>query len=232
MARDIKILAIADLHGRPDRLSPLKGVEADLIAFCGDLHDLGSREDARPVAQALADLGPPVLIVPGNMDPREFVEDLWMEVGLIPIHRQAFTYKGCGFLGMGGMVVRNPKRLGDKTKYYHQDEEVYSQLLESHSKIEGLEQVVIITHQPPRGALDTIYTGEVTGCVSLRRFLEEKQPDLLICGHIHEGRGEDCIGRTKIVNVGDLRSGNAALIDLKGQMKVSWISQPDAKMRD
>jgi hypothetical protein len=78
-------------------------------------------------------------------------------------------------------------------------------------------------HQPPRGAQDTLYNGDSSGSFSLRRFVEEYQPDLLLCGHIHEARGEGFIGSTRIVNVGELRQGFAALIEIANEITVTWI---------
>jgi hypothetical protein len=64
---------------------------------------------------------------------------------------------------------------------------------------------------------------ESSGSVSLRRFVEEYQLDLLLCGHIHEARGESFIGSTRIVNVGELRQGFAALIEIGEEITVNWI---------
>jgi Icc-related predicted phosphoesterase len=80
-----------------------------------------------------------------------------------------------------------------------------------------------MTHQPPRGLRDRLYNGESSGCASLRLFLEDYQPQLLLCGHIHEDRGEASSGFTRILNVGELARGYAALIELGGVTKVEWI---------
>lgn len=221
--RSLKILALADLHDRAEMLEPLRSVAADLIAFCGDLHDGSSQETAWPTANALAGMGPPVLIVPGNMDHKDVAIKLWKDAGFIMLHRSVFQHKDCGFLGMGGMVARKPQRLGDSTRYYHHDEEVYQTLAGAFPKISNKKFKIIITHQPPRGARDTLYNGERSGSASLRRFVEEFQPDLLLCGHIHEDRGESCIGSTKIVNVGELRRGYASIIKLDDEIVVEWI---------
>ncbi|MFZ2472683.1 MAG: metallophosphoesterase [Methanothrix sp.] len=82
---------------------------------------------------------------------------------------------------------------------------------------------IAVVHQPPRGAQDTLYNGESSGSASLRRFVEEYQPDLLLCGHIHEARGEGFIGSTRIVNVGELRQRFAALIEITDRTTVNWI---------
>ncbi|MDD1723403.1 MAG: metallophosphoesterase, partial [Methanothrix sp.] len=83
VTRPLRIIALADLHDCRAMLDRLQGIDADLIAFCGDLHNGGSRETALPAALALARMGPPVIIVPGNMDHRDFVPHLWKEAGLL-----------------------------------------------------------------------------------------------------------------------------------------------------
>ncbi len=219
----LRILGLADLHDSSEMLGLLRDVDADLIAFCGDLHNASGPEQARVAAKALAKIGPPVLIVPGNMDHRDVVPDLWREAGLRMIHGSSFSCKGCGFLGLGGMVMRDPKRLGNPARYYHREEDAYDLLSRAQREISGVQKVVVITHQPPRGTRDRIYTGERTGSVGLRRFVEEHQPQLLLCGHIHEDLGEAMVGSTRIVNVGELRSGHAALIELDDEMRVEWL---------
>jgi Icc-related predicted phosphoesterase len=223
MKKSLRILGIADLHDRIESLGRLKNIDSDLIVFCGDLHNGSHREAARPVAAALGSLGPPVLIVPGNMDHRDVVPDLWREVGFIMLHRSSFRHGECGFLGLGGMVAKNALRLGDPARYYHRDEEVYPALAEAYPEISDAKYRIVVVHQPPRGARDILYNGESSGSTGLRRFLEDYQPELLLCGHIHEDRGECLIGSTRVVNVGELRQGFAALITLEEEIRVNWI---------
>lgn len=223
MNKPLRILALADLHDRAEMLDRLKTIECDLIAFCGDLHNGSSRRAAVPVAIALADLGRSVLIVPGNMDHKEVVPELWRDFGFIMLHRAAFSQGDCGFIGMGGIIARNPARLGDPTRYYNQEDDVYSALKDAYEKISEKRFKIVLTHQPPRETRDVLYNGEYSGSVGLRRFVEERQPDLLLCGHIHEDRGEARIGKTCIINVGELRQGFGALIELKDEIKVDWI---------
>ncbi len=223
MKRSLRILGLADLHDRVEMLDKVRDVEADLIAFCGDLHNGSGRTAAEPVVAALARLGLPVLIVPGNMDHKDVVDQIWREADLIMLHRSSFQLGDYGFLGMGGMVMHNPRRLEDPARYYHRDDEVYDSLAQAHRDISGSKKIIVLTHQPPRDTRDTIYTGERTGCISLRRFLEEYQPDLLLCGHIHEDKGESQVGPTRIVNVGELRQGSAAIIELNDEIAVDWI---------
>ncbi len=221
--KSLRILGLADLHDHIERLDELMGVDADLIAFCGDLHNGSDRDEALPVVAALTRIGLPVLIVPGNMDRKDVVPDLWNEAGFMYLHQTSFRHGDYGFLGLGGIVARDPLRLLDPTRYYHRDEEVYGTLSAAYHLISGTKCKIIVVHQPPRGAQDTLYNGKSSGSVCLRRFIEECQPDLLLCGHIHEDRGESSIGSTRIVNVGELRRGFAAIIDLGENIRVDWI---------
>jgi Icc-related predicted phosphoesterase len=60
---------------------------------------------------------------------------------------------------------------------------------------------ILLLHGPPFGCGDRTVRGNQTGSPSLTRRIEEIQPRLAVCGHIHEGRGEYRIGLTKVVNV-------------------------------
>jgi Icc-related predicted phosphoesterase len=219
----LRLLCIGDLHNQIERLSSLEA-DADMIIVCGDLHDRGSEAEVRQVVEALAGLGQRVLIVPGNMDP-VFSMRLWEEAGFISMHRRAVCLDGLGFIGMGGMVLRRERRPEDEQRFYHQDEEMYQVLAQCIGAIEGAYRKVVVTHQPPFGILDTLYSGQPSGCHSLRRFLEDYQPDLLLCGHIHEARGEARLGSTKIVNVGELRKGYSVMVDMDGGLEIIWPEQ-------
>jgi hypothetical protein len=61
------------------------------------------------------------------------------------------------------------------------------------------------------------------GSLSLRRFIDDFRPDLLICGHIHEDKGVALLGKTTVVNVGEMRQGYAALIEMDEKIRVEWI---------
>jgi|GEM_PF-6385974 len=64
MGRDLerlRILAIADLHGRVEPLSKLEGQDFDLVLTCGDIHGRGTRSDARSLVETLASFSPTVL---------------------------------------------------------------------------------------------------------------------------------------------------------------------------
>ncbi len=63
---------------------------------------------------------------------------------------------------------------------------------------------VLVSHSPPRGVVDlsNYHGGGHVGSISVRKWIEEKQPLLSLHGHIHEARGYGKIGRTVVVNPG------------------------------
>ncbi|MDR2123439.1 MAG: metallophosphoesterase [Desulfovibrio sp.] len=72
---------------------------------------------------------------------------------------------------------------------------------------------VLVSHTPPYGtACDRLKTGGHAGSRAVRDFIEKYRPEVCLCGHIHEARGEDRLGPTQIVNPGPLSSGSYALL--------------------
>ena len=59
---------------------------------------------------------------------------------------------------------------------------------------------VVITHGPPYLVGDYTYRGVSAGCAHLRQKLVNISPKLHVCGHIHEGYGEEEIDGAKYVN--------------------------------
>ena len=55
---------------------------------------------------------------------------------------------------------------------------------------------------------------------ALRDFIEKTQPALVLCGHIHEGRGIEQFGRTTVVNCGLAASGFYALATVGDRVDV------------
>lgn len=59
---------------------------------------------------------------------------------------------------------------------------------------------VLISHGPPYGALDRV--GEqLVGDTNLNEIIKRVKPEVLFCGHIHEGYGHETIGSTEAYNV-------------------------------
>lgn len=73
------------------------------------------------------------------------------------------------------------------------------------------------------------YTRESTGSEGLRRFIDEFQPDLLLCDHIHEDRGEAWIGSIRIINVGEMGRGYGAVVERDDEINIRWIGPKEKR---
>ena len=60
-------------------------------------------------------------------------------------------------------------------------------------------------------------TGDPTEAVEL---IKREQPDLVLCGHIHEARGTDTVGSSRIVNPGPVRAGHYAFVEIDGELNL------------
>jgi Icc-related predicted phosphoesterase len=101
------------------------------------------------------------------------------------------------FFGIGGC---------NKTPFHtpqeYTDDEMRDFLKNFRQKSESSKQV-LVTHAPPhKTKLDKIFLGLHVGSKVIREFIDNFQPDLAVCGHIHEARGVDHIGKTLIINPG------------------------------
>ena len=74
--------------------------------------------------------------------------------------------------------------------------------------------VLVVAHPPPRGTLDEVFGRFHSGCRSLQKIVVNKQPRLLICGHVHERPGTLFVGETLVVNCSMGRKGAGILINL------------------
>ena len=59
---------------------------------------------------------------------------------------------------------------------------------------------ILVTHGPPKGYVDTERHGMHCGSMALYDFIMDRQPKLVVCGHIHEGYGLALLGHTLVIN--------------------------------
>lgn len=83
---------------------------------------------------------------------------------------------------------------------------LYVKLEDKLRKVEQPEFVILNLHAPPINTkLDAAYVNNKTehvGSTSIREIIEKYKPLLGLHGHIHESKGVDKIGETKVVNPG------------------------------
>lgn len=201
----MRILMAADFHASRDAAKMVRDHivthRPDVFVAGGDLTNFG------PVAfvrELLGGLAVPVLAVPGNCDPRDVVPVL-DDLG-VNLHGKQVSLMGRTFVGVGGS---NPTPFG--TPFELTEDEILAAVRPL--MVAGS---VLVSHPPPKGHVDAIHSGAHVGSSSIRAIVEEFQPPLVLCGHIHEARGVARHGRTTIVNPGPAFEGRSAIIDLEG----------------
>lgn len=213
----MRIVVIGDIHNDIENLIQLLdkvgGLKPDVIVFSGDLIDVGvdlrgfTRVDiANLVLEELNVLNVPVLAVPGNQD--KSILSLLEERGT-SLHGVGRDVNGVGFYGFGG--AKTP--FG--TPLEPEEEELDAGLRKAYDSIKRKKIKVQVTHAPPHNTkLDIITSGAHVGSRVVRRIIEELSPNAAICAHIHEARGVDFIGNTKIVNAGRFPEGYCGVVDI------------------
>lgn len=214
----MKILLLADLHGRSEGLKTIAG-GWDAVVLAGDITDYSEADKAQNILDILERECLCVFGVPGNCDPPA-VKEILEERGFL-LNGSIKKVRGISFLGVGGTepaVFNHPKELANSNflKFFEQIKPV----------LRGTSPIVLVTHQPPfRTAVDKFAEGKHTGSLALRRFIEETQPILAVSGHMHQARGTDKIGKTHLVNPGPFLHGFYAVAEIDGNsIKIDLLS--------
>lgn len=209
----MRFVAVTDIHGNAKRARQLaevlRGGEFDALLVAGDLTHFSGSDKAREVLAPMLELGMPLVAVHGNCDGRD-VPELLTELG-INAHNRRVEVGGVGIVGIGGSNITPFHTIWELT------EDEIGGILERNYR----EGDIILSHVPPHGTVaDRVHFGHHVGSRALREFIEERQPPLVVCGHIHEGRGIDRIGETIVVNPGPLFRKYYAVIELEEEIKV------------
>ena len=206
----MKILAVSDLHGKIKPLIDyLEKNRVDLIIIAGDITNFGPVELGEEILNEISSFNTPVLAIPGNCDPDSIYVNMDNSQA-INIHARGTIMKNIGICGFGGS---NPTPFDTPLEF--EEIEIYDEARKAIEGINGQKITLFVTHAPPYGTkTDLLPNGSHVGSESIRKIIEEFQPTLNICGHIHEAAGTDKIGKTKIINPGELSKGHACLIHI------------------
>jgi Icc-related predicted phosphoesterase len=212
----MKILCIADIHGDEDSVRGMRDfVEnngIDLVLILGDFPGYGvfrnrelSMAGVKSILDIIRDLN--LLAIPGNCDHPEIL-DLFNELG-INLHERVKELNGIKMVGFGGSSTTP-----FDSPFEISEEEIYARLRDLMESVKE-DRVILALHCPP-GDTNCDMTGEGAhvGSGSIRRIIEEFQPTLTVCSHIHEAGGSlDWIGETRVANIGMLSQGNIGIIE-------------------
>ena len=195
-----KILAVSDVHGEENEnlYTYLKNNEdIELVLILGDITDFG---------------------------PLDFVEtfingicNAINEVSFC-LRNNIIAYGDAILFGFGGS---NPTPFD--TPGEMDDDKIYRQvydLLANYDYVYNSDVPkvrILVTHAPPfNTAADRVENGEHVGSSGIQKSIHEFEPEINLCGHIHEARSLSKIGNTTdVANPGMLKDNGAVLIDIK-----------------
>jgi Icc-related predicted phosphoesterase len=206
----MKIAYVVDVHDRfeavPQVLEEIGGV--DVLVVGGDITTGGTPDDAARAIELWKPLAPTLLAVAGNMD-SSAIDARLVELG-VALDGLGETFDEVGIAGVSAAPL-SPLH----TPYELDDEELERRANAALAAIRGARFRIFCPHAPPYDTeCDRLRSGEHVGSVVVRHVVEREQPDLVLCGHIHEARGVDVIGETRVVNPGPVSAGHYALVDI------------------
>lgn len=211
----MRLLGITDLHENHAALQRIlaQAGPVDIILLGGDLTDFGQSTAAEQLVRQAQQSAAQVLAVAGNCD-SPAIEQRLVDLG-VSLFGRGVTIGGVGLHGLSGMP---PWRGG---MYQFTEEELAQALETGYRQVAAGSWHVVLSHPPPRAArVDRTFRGQNVGSVALREFIDRVQPALVLCGHIHEARGSEQLGRTLVVNCGPASSGSYAVAEVGPTLSV------------
>jgi len=203
----LKILAVADFHGLPSgekNFSTFLERGYDCLVLIGDLTNFGPANLAESLLERAKAAGVPTFAIPGNCDPKQILQVL--EKYEVNLHSKCEQLDNITLVGLGGSNLTP-----FNTPFELTEAEIQEELAALTCTTDT--NWVLVTHAPPHGTkLDQIAEGTHVGSKSIRKFIEQKQPLVALCGHVHEARNTDKLGRTLMINPGPISKGYAAEI--------------------
>jgi Icc-related predicted phosphoesterase len=209
----VRVAALSDLHG--NLFPPAHMPACDLIVIAGDVCPLRFDDQLWPQQQWLKSkftrwlqrLPVPVVGIAGNHDrvfanteeplppelPWHYLQDQKIELCGLSIYGTPWIpWMGSELNAGRGWAFQGPEDDGDEQMLQQQFKGIPA----------GLD--VLLSHAPPYCYRDLTMEGELTGSRALRDVIDRVNPRLLVCGHIHEGRGNQWRRQTLVANVASL----------------------------
>ena len=187
----MRLLAFSDIHRdlrQAGRLAERAG-EVDVFVGAGDFASI--HRGLEELIDMLVVVETPTILVPGNNETEDALRAAcqgWSAARVL--HGEGTEIDDVPFYGLGAGIPTTPWPWSfDLT-----EEEAAEQLAACP------DGGVLVVHSPPKGHVDG---PRHFGSEAILRAIEEKQPRLAVCGHVHESAGEEAlIGATRVVNLG------------------------------
>lgn len=195
----MKILAAGDLHGDVAAAKKLalraEKENVDLVILTGDIVNADQKTD-NLIGPFLAK-HKKVIFVPGNHDSFATADFLAEIYPIRNLHGYTVRYDHIGFFGCGGANIGLEQL---------KESEMFDMLKQGNEKVSamsGIKKKVMLTHVHPSHTKMETFSQFIPGSKGIKQAVDEFQPDILLCSHVHEAEGiEEKIGKTLVINVG------------------------------
>ena len=191
----MKLLLFSDLHADAGaaRLLVEQAASVDVLIGAGDFGNLRRRVSV--CLDILRALTSPRCLVAGNNESTEELADAarcWPSATVL--HGSGVVVNDVPFFGIGGGIPVTPF---GAWSYDFTEEEAATLLADVPAGC------VLVSHSPPKGAVDRSSRGQSLGSTALARAIARLRPVLVVCGHIHGSAGRsELLGAMPVVNAG------------------------------
>jgi uncharacterized protein len=187
----VRILAFSDIHRDTRQAARLadRAREVDVVVGAGDFASV--HRGLEELIDMLVVIETPTVLVPGNNETEDALREAcrgWRAATVL--HGEGSEIDGVPFFGLGAGVPTTPWPWSfDLT-----EDEAAGMLAACPPG------GVLVVHSPPHGHVDG---DRHLGSEAILRAIEDKQPRLVVCGHIHESAGEESlVGPSRVLNLG------------------------------
>ncbi|MBI4018504.1 MAG: metallophosphoesterase [Candidatus Aenigmarchaeota archaeon] len=193
--KKLKILAASDIHEDTKAVKRLaekaEKYEVELVVLAGDLTYFDN--DWHGMIGPFLEKKKYVFFVAGNHDSIATAGLLAEKYKINNLQDRSAVINDVGFFGCGG---------GNVGVNVLSDREIFDTLKRGFKKVGEAGKKIMVTHMhPARSVIEKI--SEFPGSAGVRKAKEELEPDIHLCGHIHETEGlEEKIGKTRVISLG------------------------------
>src|SRR5438552_11775353 len=204
----MKLAYLVDVHDRFESVP--RAMEAigpvDVLVIGGDITTGGTPDAAAEAIEQWRPLAPRLLALAGNMD-SPAIDARLADLGV------ALNASGTRIDDIGVFGVSAAPRSPLHTPYELDDDELEARIERGLEAVRDCRVKIFCPHAPPSDtSCDRLPNGQHVGSAVIRAVIEREQPDVVLCGHIHEARGTDTIAATQIANPGPVMNGHYAAV--------------------
>ncbi len=212
-----RIVLISDLHGKPPSINKEDLDRCEFVLIAGDF-SLGTKSEHKfeKEVNIISDFlgSKKAYLIPGNND-MPYAMSFNYPSNLIYFHDKVElidSEEHLVMIGFGGA------KIGIRNAIAFSEDEIFSKLdflFKKQIEMYPNAHILLLVHDAPLNTkCDISFMKNHIGSESIHKIIEKYQPILAVCGHIHESKAIDAIGKTQIVNAGENSHKHYAVIEI------------------